>query len=93
MEMKLEEKGSRYVVYERSLLHSYRSALRDAITYGASDDPDEAMGLLDTVLEYGLSGFVYDTEVNAVRDPVRSGPARGPAPARPALGCGVCFVK
>ena len=51
--------GGRYVVYERSLLHSYRSA-------------DKAMGLLDTVLEYGLSGFVYDTEVNAVRDPVRS---------------------
>lgn len=72
MEMKLEEKGSRYVVYERSLLHSYGSALRDGITYGASDDPDEAMGLLDTVLEYGLSGFVYDTEVNAVRGQVRS---------------------
>lgn len=30
------------------------------------------MGLLDTVLEYGLSGFVYDTEVNAVRGQVRS---------------------
>lgn len=72
MEMKLEERGSRYVVYERSLLHSYGSALRDGITYGASDDPDEAMGLLDTVLEYGLSGFVYDTERNAVRDPLRS---------------------
>ena len=72
MEMKLEEKGSRYVVYERGLLHSYGSALRDGITYGASDDPDEAMGLLDTVLEYGLSGFVYDTEVNAVRGQVRS---------------------
>lgn len=72
MEMKLEEKGSRYVVYERSLLHSYGSALRDGIAYGASDDPDEAMGLLDTVLEYGLSGFVYDTEVNAVRGQVRS---------------------
>lgn len=62
----------RYVVYERSLLHSYRSALCDGVTYGASDDPDKAMGLLDTVLEYCLSGFVYDTEVNAVRDPVRS---------------------
>lgn len=70
--MKLEEKGGRYVVYERSLLYSYRSALRDGITYGASDDPDEAMGLLDMVLEYGLSGFVYDTEEKAVRDPVRS---------------------
>ena len=44
----------------------------DGVTYGASDDPDKAMRLLDTVLEYGLSGFVYDTEVNAVRDPVRS---------------------
>ena len=30
------------------------------------------MGLLDTVLGYGLSGFVYDIEENAVRDPVRS---------------------
>lgn len=70
--MKLEEWKGRYVVYERSLLHSYRSALRDGNAYGASDDPDEAMGLLDTVLEYGLSGFVYDTEENAVRDPVRS---------------------
>lgn len=70
--MKLEERKGRYVVYERSLLHSYRSALRDGIAYGASDDPDEAMGLLDTVLEYGLSGFVYDTEVNAVRGQVRS---------------------
>lgn len=70
--MKLEERKGRYVVYERSLLHSYRSALRDGITYGASDDAGEAMGLLDTVLEYGLSGFVYDTEENAVRDPVRS---------------------
>lgn len=72
MEMKLEEKGGRYVVYERSLLHSYGSALRDGITCGASDDAGEAMGLLDTVLEYGLSGFVYDAEENAVRDPVRS---------------------
>lgn len=72
MEMKLEEKGSRYVVYERSLLHSYGSAPRAGITYGASDDPDEAMGLLDMVLEYGLSGFVYDTERDAVRDPLRS---------------------
>lgn len=44
--MKLEERKGRYVVYERSLLHSYRSALRDGIAYGASDDPDEAMGLL-----------------------------------------------
>ena len=70
--MKLEERKGRYVVYERSLLNSYRSALRDGIAYGASDDPDEAMGLLDTVLEYGLSGFVYDTERNAVRDPLRS---------------------
>lgn len=70
--MKLEEWKGRYVVYERSLLHSYRSALRDGIAYGASDDPDEAMGLLDTVLEYGLSGFVYDTERNAARDPLRS---------------------
>lgn len=70
--MNLEEKGGRYVVYERSLLHSYGSALRDGITYGASDDPAEAVGLLGTVLEYGLSGFVYDTEENAVRDPVRS---------------------
>lgn len=70
--MKLEERKGRYVVYERSLLHSYRSALRDGIAYGASDDPNEAMGLLDTVLEYGLSGFVYDTERNAVRDPLRS---------------------
>lgn len=72
MEVKLEKKSGRYVVYERGLLHSYRSVLRDGIAYGESDDPDEAMGLLDTVLEYGLSGFVYDTEVNAVRDPVRS---------------------
>lgn len=70
--MKLEERKGRYVVYERSLLHSYRSALRDGIAYGASDDLDEAMGLLDTVLEYGLSGFVYDTERNAARDPLRS---------------------
>lgn len=70
--MKLEERKGRYVVYERSLLHSYRSALRDGITYGASDDPAEAMGLLDTVLGYGLGGFVYDTEENALRDPVRS---------------------
>ena len=72
MEMKLEEKSGRYVVYERSLLRSYRSALCDGIAYGASDDPDGAMGLLDTVLEYGLSGFVYDAEENAVREPVRS---------------------
>lgn len=72
MEMKLEEKGSRYVVYERSLLHSYGSALRDGITYGASDDPAEAMGMLDVVLGCGLSGFVYDTERDAVRDPLRS---------------------
>ncbi len=72
MEMKLEEKGGRYVVYERSLLHSYRSALRDSIIYGASDYPDEAMGLLDGVLAFGLSGFVYDTERDAVRDPLRS---------------------
>lgn len=72
MEMKLEEKGGRYVVYERSLLHSYRSALRDGVIYGASDDPDEAMGLLGGVLAFGLSGFVYDTERDAVRVPVRS---------------------
>ncbi len=72
MEIKLEEKDSRYVVYERSLLHLYRSALRDGITYGASDDAEEAMGLLDTVLECGLSGFVYDTERDAVRDPLCS---------------------
>lgn len=72
MEMKLEEKGGRYVVYGRSLLHSYRSALRDGIIYGASDYPDEAMGLLDGVLAFGLSGFVYDTERDAVRDPLRS---------------------
>lgn len=72
MEMKLEEKGSRYVVYERSLLHSYRSALRDGITYGASDDAEEAMGLLDGVLAFGLSAFIYDTERDAVRDPLRS---------------------
>lgn len=72
MEMKLEEKGGRYVVYERSLLHSYRSALRDGIAYGASDYPDEAMGLLDGVLAFGLSGFVCGTERDAVRDPLRS---------------------
>lgn len=70
--MNLEEKSGRYVVYERSLLHSYGSALRDGITYGASDDPAEAMGLLDIVLDYGLSGFVYDAEENAVCDPLRS---------------------
>lgn len=70
--MNLEENSGRYGVYERSLLHSYGSALRDGITYGASDDPAEAMGLLDTVLGYGLSGFVYDAEENAVRDPLRS---------------------
>lgn len=72
MEVKLEKKSGRYVVYERGLLHSYRSVLRDGIAYGESDDPAEAMGMLDTVLEYGLSGFVYDTEVNAVRGQVRS---------------------
>lgn len=64
--------GGRYVVYERSLLHSFRSALCDGVTYGASDDPDKAMGLLDGVLAFGLSGFVYDTERDAVRDPLRS---------------------
>lgn len=72
MEVKLEKKSGRYAVYERGLLHSCRSVLRDGIAYGEGDDPAEVMGLLDTVLEYGLSGFVYDTEVNAVRDPVRS---------------------
>ena len=71
--MKLEKQTGRYVVYERSLLHSYGSALRDEITYGSSDDIEGAMGLLETVLGYGLSGFIYDTEQNAVRDPMRSG--------------------
>lgn len=70
--MKLEDRKGRYVVYERSLLRSYGSALRDGVTYGASDCPDEAMGLLDGVLDFGLSGFVYDTERDAVRDPLRS---------------------
>lgn len=70
--MKLEERKGRYAVYERSLLHSYKSALSSGIAYGASDDLAEAMGLLDTVLAYGLSGFVYDAERGVVRDPVRS---------------------
>jgi hypothetical protein len=72
MEVKLEKKSGRYVVYERGLLHSYRNVLRDGIAYGESDDPAEAMGLLDGVLAFGLSGFVYDTERDAVRDPLRS---------------------
>lgn len=59
-------------MYERNLLHSYRSVLRDGIAYGESDDPAEAMGLLDTMLAYGLSGFVYDAERGVVRDLVRS---------------------
>lgn len=62
----------RCAVLERSLLRSYRTAISEWVEYVRTDDLGEAMRMLDVVLGYGLSGFVYDTEENAVRDPLRS---------------------
>ena len=62
----------RYEVLERSLLRSYRTAVSEWVEYARTDDLGEAMGMLDVVLGYDLSGFVYDTERRAARDPLRS---------------------
>lgn len=36
----------------------------------SSDDLGEALGMLDVVLEFGLQGFVHDSERNEVLDPL-----------------------
>ena len=65
-----EGKGrGRYVVCERGLLRSCAAALEGGPSCGSSDDLGEALGMLDVVLEFGLQGFVHDTERRAVLDP------------------------
>ncbi len=66
-----EGKGrGRYVVYERGLLRPCAAALEGGPSCGSSDDLAEALGMLDVVLEFGLQGFVYDSERIEVIDPL-----------------------
>ena len=65
-----EGKGrGRYVVCERGLLRPCAAALEGGSTCGSSDDLAEALGMLDVVLEFGLQGFVYDSEEGVVLGP------------------------
>lgn len=65
-----EGKGrGRYVVCERGLLRSCAAALEGGPSCGSSDDLGEALGMLDVVLEFGLQGFVYDSEEGVVLGP------------------------
>ena len=43
-----------------------RSALEGGSSCGSSDDLGEALGVLDVVFEFGLQGFVYDSEEGVV---------------------------
>ena len=67
--MRNGERRGRYVVYERGLLRPCSVALEGGSTCGSSDDLAEALGMLDVLLEFGLQGFVHDTERRAVLDP------------------------
>ena len=64
--------GGRYVVYERGLLRSRATALEGGPSCGSSDNLGEALGMLDVVLEFGLQGFVHDSERNEVLDPLET---------------------
>lgn len=63
------EGRGRYVVYERGLLRSRATALEGGPSCGSSDNLGEALGMLSVVLEFGLQGFVRDSEEDAVLDP------------------------
>ncbi len=67
--MREGKRRGRYVVYERGLLRPCAGALEGGPTCGSSDDLGEALGMLDVVLEFGLQGFVHDSEEGAVLDP------------------------
>lgn len=67
--MREGKRRGRYVVYERGLLRPCAAALEGGPSCGSTDDLDEALGMLDVVLEFGLQGFVYDSLGNAVLDP------------------------
>ncbi len=67
--MRNGERRGRYVVYERGLLRPCAQALEGGPSCGSSDDLAEALEMLDMVLEFGLQGFVHDTERRAVLDP------------------------
>lgn len=67
--MRNGERRGRYVVYERGLLRPCAGAIGAGPSCGSSDDLGEALGMLDVVLEFGLQGFVRDSEEGAVLDP------------------------
>lgn len=67
--MRNGERRGRYVVYERGLLRPCERAIGAGPSCGSSDDLGEALGMLDVVLEFGLQGFVHDSEEGAVLDP------------------------
>lgn len=53
----------------RGLLRPCAGAIGAGPSCGSSDDLGEALGMLDVVLEFGLQGFVHDSEEGAVLDP------------------------
>ncbi len=69
-EMREGKRRGRYVVYERGLLRSRATVLEGGPSCCSSDDLGEALGMLDVVLEFGLQGFVHDSERNEVLDPL-----------------------
>lgn len=68
--MRNGERRGRYVVYERGLLRPCAGAIGAGPSCGSSDGLGEALGMLDVVLEFGLQGFVCDSEEDAVLDPL-----------------------
>lgn len=67
--MREGKRRGRYVVYERGLLRPCTGAIGAGPACGSSDDLGEALGMLDVVLEFGLQGFVYDSEEGTVLGP------------------------
>lgn len=67
--MREGKRHGRYVVYERGLLRPCAGVIGAGPTCGSTDDLGEALGMLDVVLEFGLQGFVHDSEEGAVLDP------------------------
>lgn len=66
------QEENRYTVYERSLLQSYQSAMKQGIVSLTTNDYDLAIAEWESIREWGLTSFIYDRISHCVHDPLVS---------------------
>ena len=62
------DKTTRYVVLERSRLHSWQSSIKRPIVIWRTDDLAEAIDQLEENERFGLAGFLVDLETGMGAD-------------------------